>query len=223
MAILYLVRHGQASFGADDYDKLSEAGWQQARWLGEYFAQRGLQFSHTIRGSLRRHDETLQGIVDGMGSPTMPLTVVPGLNEFDSAPILQAKLGHVELKSLAHDKRAYFQVLRNALLEWAEHKLIPEGEHSYAVFRARVLEALDTVCAMPSKEPVLVVSSGGPISTILGHLLQVPRAITIDLNLQTRNASFAELAYNASSRRVVSFNNIPHLDTQERAGLITYA
>ena len=26
MGTLYLVRHGQASFGADDYDKLSELG-----------------------------------------------------------------------------------------------------------------------------------------------------------------------------------------------------
>lgn len=223
MAIIYLVRHGQASFGADDYDKLSDAGWQQARWLGEYFAQRGVQFSAVVRGSLRRHDETMQGILQGMGQASLQPQVEAGLNEFDSAPILQAKLGATNLQTLAHDKRAYFQILRNALLEWSAHQLLPQGEHSYAVFRARVLAALDTVCANPAPAPVLVVSSGGPISTIVGHLLQVPREVTIDLNLQTRNASFAELAYNASSRRVISFNNIPHLDTQARAAHITYA
>ena len=59
MAELVLVRHGQASFGADDYDRLSELGWQQSRWLGEYFRERGAAFDLILRGSLRRHAETL--------------------------------------------------------------------------------------------------------------------------------------------------------------------
>ena len=58
MAQLFLVRHGQASYGAADYDRLSELGWRQARWLGEHFAERGIRFDVHVRGTPRRHDET---------------------------------------------------------------------------------------------------------------------------------------------------------------------
>ena len=44
MALIELVRHAQASFGSAHYDRLSELGRQQSRWLGAYFAARGLVF-----------------------------------------------------------------------------------------------------------------------------------------------------------------------------------
>ena len=28
MPVIYLIRHGQASFGKEDYDQLSEMGWE---------------------------------------------------------------------------------------------------------------------------------------------------------------------------------------------------
>ena len=83
MAELILVRHGQASFGADDYDKLSDLGWRQSRWLGEYLAARGTRFDRVIRGSLRRHTETLDGIGEGMGKP-LDGREDARLNEYDS-------------------------------------------------------------------------------------------------------------------------------------------
>ena len=65
MSTLHLVRHGQASFGADDYDRLSELGWRQSRRLGEYWKGKGQQFDQIIMGTLRRHDETWRGIAEG--------------------------------------------------------------------------------------------------------------------------------------------------------------
>jgi len=64
MAELYLVRHAQAAFGTDDYDRLTELGHRQARWLGEYFAERGMGFDRVLTGTLRRHRETLQAIAE---------------------------------------------------------------------------------------------------------------------------------------------------------------
>jgi broad specificity phosphatase PhoE len=229
MTVLYLVRHGQASFGADDYDKLSQDGWQQARWLGEYFAARGLRFARATRGSLRRHDETLQGIEEGFaahaGQPLLqaPALVLPGLNEYDTRPVLRAKLGDIDEKALSQDRKAYFRLLREALIGWAKGELLPTGEQSYGVFRGQLMAAFDQACSAPTDLPVLVVSSGGPISNIVGSLLQVPLEITIDLNLQTRNASFSEIAFSAQGRRLMSFNNIPHLDTAARAAFVTYS
>jgi len=92
MAELVLVRHGQASFGADDYDKLSELGWRQSRWLGEYFAERGAAFDCVVLGSLRRHAQTLAGIAEGMGR-ALDGEEDARLNEYDSHTILRAHLG----------------------------------------------------------------------------------------------------------------------------------
>ena len=89
MGNLYLVRHGQASFGAADYDNLSDLGVQQSVRLGEYFAQKGIPFDAVLTGSLRRHTQTWNGIAQGAGLDHTPL-VWPGLNEYDSEAVIQA-------------------------------------------------------------------------------------------------------------------------------------
>ena len=78
MGTLYLIRHGQASFGADDYDQLSELGMRQAVRLGEWFHGKGVQFSAVMTGSLKRHVQTLEGIAKGMQWDGVPLSW-PGL------------------------------------------------------------------------------------------------------------------------------------------------
>ncbi len=65
---------------------------------------------------------------------------------------------------------------------------------------------------------VLVVSSGGPISTILAEVLGMPQRGVVDLNLQTRNTGITELQAGATRIHCVSFNNVPHLDRPDRAG-----
>ena len=92
MSTLHLVRHGQASFGADDYDRLSDLGWHQSRRLGEYWRGKGQQFDRVIVGTLRRQNETWQGIAEGLGiSPgSLPLMQTPSLNEYDSHEIGRA-------------------------------------------------------------------------------------------------------------------------------------
>ena len=72
MGSLYLVRHGQASFGADDYDQLSERGEAQAVRLGEYWRERGLSFDAVYAGTLKRHQQTLAGILQGLNPGTSP-------------------------------------------------------------------------------------------------------------------------------------------------------
>ncbi|WHI52392.1 phosphoglycerate mutase family protein [Microbulbifer sp. MLAF003] len=84
MAESIVVRHGQASFGADDYDNLSDVGWQQSRWLGEYWRKTGQKFDRILCGSLRRHRQTTVGICEGLGIDLdSHLTVVSQLDEFN--------------------------------------------------------------------------------------------------------------------------------------------
>ncbi len=220
MAELVLVRHGQASFGAEDYDRLSELGWQQSRWLGEYFRERSIVFDLVLRGSLRRHAETLQGIAEGMGV-ALDGGEDPRLNEYDSHALLSAHLKGKPMLQGA-DRREHFRVLREAMYAWADGTLAGHPHEPFAEFRGRVLAALGALRAGKAKRG-LVVSSGGPISTILAEVLGMPQRGVVDLNLQTRNTGITELQAGASRIHCVSFNNVPHLDRPDRAGALTYS
>lgn len=220
MAELVLVRHAQASFGAEDYDRLSELGWQQSRWLGEYFRERGAAFDRILRGSMRRHAETLSGIAEGMGK-RLEGAVDARLNEYDSHSLLQAHLKGGSLPK-TDDRREHFRILREAMYLWCDGTLSGAPHEPFAEFRGRVLAALGELRGGTAKR-VLVVSSGGPISTILAEVLGMPQRGVVDLNLQTRNTGITELQAGASRIHCVSFNNVPHLDRPDRTGALTYS
>ncbi len=213
------MRHAQASFGAEDYDRLSELGWRQARWLGEHFAAHGLAFDRVVRGTLRRHAETLEGIRQGMGL-AQDHEEHAGLDEYDAHAILRAHTGRETLQGA--DRRAHFRLLREALYAWTEGTLPVEAEHGFQGFRARVREALATLRSGGAQR-VLVVSSGGPISTILAEALGMPARGVVDLNLQTRNTGVTELRVSARAAHLVCFNAVPHLERPERRAALTYA
>jgi broad specificity phosphatase PhoE len=223
MAELVLVRHGQASFGAADYDRLSELGWRQSRWLGEYFAARGAAFDRHVRGSLRRHAETMAGIAEGMGRAELAAAAVEDgrLNEYDSHALLRAHLKGRPLPQ-GEDRRAHFRVLREAMYAWTDGTLAGHPHEPFADFRGRVLGALADLRSGAARR-VLVVSSGGPISTILAEVLGMPPRGVVDLNLQTRNTGITELQAGAARIHCVSFNNVPHLDLPGRDGALTYS
>ena len=224
MTELVLVRHAQASFGADDYDRLSELGWRQSRWLGEYLAERGTAFDKVLRGSLRRHAETVAGIAEGLGR-NLDAREDARLNEYDSHALMHAHLKGGPLPKGA-DRREHFRILREAMYAWTDGTL--EGTiaghalESFAGFRGRVLGVLADLRTARAKR-VLVVSSGGPISTILADVLGMPPRGIVDLNLQTRNTGITQLQAGASRIHCVSFNNVPHLDRPDRAGALTYS
>ncbi len=230
MGTLYLVRHGQASFGADDYDQLSELGHRQSRRLGAYFASRGLEFSATIRGSLKRQAETLVGIAEGMAQSggqdiTQDLnpTVWPGLNEYDSHAVISAihpmPLPKPETPALY---RQHFRILRDGLTQWMAGVTSPHGMPSYVEFVNGVASALAHV-RHNADGNVLMVSSGGPIATAVGHVLGCPPESTIELNLRIRNTAVSEFNFNPKRMNLVTFNTLPHLDDKDYAGWITHA
>lgn len=220
MAELVLVRHAQASFGADDYDRLSELGWRQARWLGEHFAERKLSFDRIVRGTLRRHEETLAGICEAMAiEPACEAHA--GLNEYDSAALLLAHTGCAQMPQ-GGERREHFRVLREALYAWAEGTLAVAPHADFVSFRSKVLSVLAALRASGARR-VLVVTSGGPISTMLAEVLGMPARGVVDLNLRTRNTGISELHFNERAIHCVSFNAVPHLDRPDRPGALTYS
>ena len=220
MGNLYLIRHGQASFGAEDYDNLSALGHQQAEQLGAYFKKKNLQFDTVITGTLRRHTQTWQGIAQGAGFAHEPLQM-PGLNEYDShAVIATIHPGKLEKPDTPELYRHHFRLLKDGLTQWMNGVVSPVGMPSYVDFQQGVVDALDHVRKKESGN-ILIVSSGGPISTAVGHILGTTPETTIELNLRIRNCSITEFAFTPKRHMLVTYNTLPHLE--ELPDWVTYA
>ncbi|GAB3652200.1 histidine phosphatase family protein [Ramlibacter alkalitolerans] len=223
MGTLYLVRHGQASFGAADYDQLSELGVRQSRRLGEYFGERGIHFDGLIAGTLRRHKQTLAGILEGMNRAGEHLAW-EGLNEYDSqALIATVHPGELPRPDSPELYRHHFRLLRDAMGRWMAGETRPAGMPSYADFVAGVTSALDHVRANHYGQNVLVVTSGGPISTAVGAVLGTAPQATIDLNMRIRNTAITEFAFTPKRHSLLTFNAVPHLDAAGFREWVTYA
>lgn len=226
MGTVYLVRHGQASFGAADYDQLSELGTRQCHALGTYFAERGVAFEAVLRGTLRRHAQSLEALGQGYAATQAALPAAlewPGLNEYDSEALIRAiHPGPLEAPRTPEVYRAHFRLLREALAAWMAGTSAPAGMPAYADWVAGITGALDHVRRAHTGN-VLLVSSGGPISTAVGHVLGTSAETTIELNLRMRNSSLTELAFTPKRHMLVAYNHLPHLDTPERRAWETYA
>jgi broad specificity phosphatase PhoE len=220
--MLYLVRHGQASFGADNYDQLSPLGMRQCQRLGEYFKSRGRRFDAVITGTLARQVQSQQAIATALGGAPEPLRL-PGLDEYDSAAVIAA----IHPQPLARPStpelyRHHFRLLRDGLSAWMAGRTQPQGMPGYAEFAAGVAAALAHVRTLGGGE-VLMVSSGGPISTAVGQVLGVAPDITIELNMRIRNSAVTEFHFNPKRLVLQTYNMLPHLDSEEFADWITYA
>ncbi len=223
MGTLYLVRHGQASFGAEDYDNLSDLGHMQSLRLGEYFGNHDIHFDGLIAGTLRRHKQTLEDLLKGMNRAGDHLSW-EGLNEYDSEAVIATVHPHKLQKPTSPEMyRHHFRLLRDGLAQWMAGVVSPRGMPSYIDFVAGVAGALDHVRANHYGQKVLIVTSGGPISTAVGHVLGTSPETTIDLNLRIRNTSITEFAFTPKRHMLVSYNAIPHLEERAYADWITYA
>ena len=231
MGTIYLVRHGQAAFGTDHYDRLTEIGFAQARLLGGYFGRRNIRFDAVFTGTLRRQTETAQGIFEGnpeVGPSPLPETF-PGLDEYKPEAIMMALTGNFPAPELAAARRdpvvvrEHFRVLREALLAWAEDRTKPEGMPVFQAFQDSAVEVLVEARRRFPDGNVLIVSSGGPIAAIVAATLNAPPATAIELNLRIRNSSLTEFAATPRRHNLISFNGLPHLDINPDITLVTYA
>ncbi len=223
MSIVFLVRHAQASFGAENYDALSALGARQAAWLGEYFAERGVRFARAMSGTLIRQQATARAILDAMGAPGPSLDTHCGLDEYPGEALYTAHTGRAPRAHQLADARDYWRTFRLAMQAWAEDRLV-EVPETWSDFGARVRDALDEAVRDTRRDDsILVVSSGGAIGRVIAEIAGAPPLTAIELNLQCRNSGFSELIAGGGTLRLLSFNNVPHLDTAQRRGSITFA
>lgn len=230
MGVIYVVRHGQAAFGTEHYDQLTEIGFTQARLLGAHFGRRKITFDAVFTGTLRRQIETADALL--ATHPELDASaraIMPGLDEYKPEAILQAFTGEFPAPFSAGAARRdpvvireHFRLLREALLAWAEDRTQPTGMMPFKEFQDGAVGALLEARQRYPNGHVLVVSSGGAIGAMVAQGLNAPPATAVELNLRIRNSSLTEYASTPRRHHLLSFNGLPHLE-YEAPALTTYA
>jgi broad specificity phosphatase PhoE len=231
MSTLYLVRHGQASFGSDDYDRLSPTGEAQVRELGRYFSGLGEHIDHIYSGSLRRQRQTAEIVAAELGASAPPIGIEPAFDEYDSDVILQtfakslspAELATAGWPELRHDRKKFQFFLERAARAWVEAQIQAEEMTPWHGFHGRISKALEHLMRSHGRSKTLLIStSGGVIGTVVAHVLGLSNHLGIELNWAVHNASITRLFYSSEKVSLSMFNALPHLDRAEWRHLITY-
>lgn len=207
-ARVWLIRHAQASFGSDDYDRLSKLGHAQADWLGAYLAGHDLRFDALTHGALRRHRETAERLLPLAPPPSTD----PRWDELDFEA-LQGAFTAATGRTVPMSRTGILDLFPDIYALWAEDGLGPDIE-PFAAFEARVAAALDA--ARQPGRTVLVVTSGGVIGMALAQVLGLGPRSAADLMLAAFNASIHRIEHEAGRWRLAEFNATPHLEAPGR-------
>ncbi len=235
MGSIYLIRHAQASFGAQDYDVLSPLGYRQAEALGDYLAQLGIRFDRCISGELHRQQDTARTTLARLdrsdkGPPSLEIDAA--FNEFQADAVIRA-----HLPELLEVEPNALHILRNAASHRAEfqrlftfvvHRWI-SGEHekeeleSWSSFLERVAGGLERLLEQAEKsDKIVVFTSGGTITALLQRIIGVPAVKAFELNWQIVNTSLSQLKFRGREVALASFNSHAHLQLLKNPELVTH-
>jgi broad specificity phosphatase PhoE len=226
MPAILLARHGQASFGTADYDRLSPTGIDQTAALAADLERRGVRIDAVVSGTMARQRGTAEPVATIAGCP---LTIDAGWDEFDSADVFE----HHSSSTLREERpdgsdlpeissREFQAVLDDALHSW-----IAAGERSataeaWPAFARRVAAARAALLdRLGPGETALVSTSGGVIAAICVELLAVPDATAVAFNRVTVNTGVTRIVHGRSGTTLVTFNEHTHLEEDGRS-LVTY-
>lgn len=223
MATLLLIRHGQASYGEVDYDRLSIRGQEQARALGRFLANARIDQLYT--GPLVRQVGTATIAAEEAGNLPTP-TTLQELAEYPAFDLLQhfmPKLVATDAKFAALTQTPTRELANEAfhtiLGRWARDEWDVEGVERVTAFRARVQRGLDRIVRdVRAGARIAVVTSAGPIGVAVGLTFGATEHHMIRTSIVIRNASISELRFRSRDfdwhpERValVEFNSTHHL------------
>lgn len=221
MAELYLIRFAQASFGADDYYKLSELGHKKSYALGKALASQATQPDTWIISVMPRHRETIEGIAKGIRLNAISAKIQTSLNEFDFTGLLNAKYSGLTLPEKMHtDRKTHFRILRKTVLEWQADD-IENPPETWTEFEQRI-EVTKKFITRDGSNKVLARSSGAAISQMVAAALQTPRKQQIRLQLQMQNCAANRFIFTRKGFYMHEFNESPHI-TQKTNHFLTYS
>jgi broad specificity phosphatase PhoE len=225
MGVLLLVRHGQASIDAVNYDQLSDVGRRQARAVGGRLAHADLSVERVACGTSTRQRDTAAELAAALNFPEAQLRTDARLDEFDHVDLLAA---HPAAEAIAArpigTEPGVPAALEEAIARWiaADRNDQPEGgvaySESHASFVARTVEAVTALTDAPGTS--LAVTSAGVIAAVSATALGMPAERWPSLAGRMVNSSITRMASTKGGAVLMSLNDYAHLE-HERA-LITY-
>lgn len=216
MPIIALVRHGQASFGAADYDELSPLGRRQAELVGVELGRRRLRDPWLLSGRLRRQQDTARLLAAAAGIPDRP-RLDGRWDEYDHLGLLRRYVDPARVDRAGQDQRAFQRLLDEALTAWAD-----DPDPGWAEFRDAGVSALRELAAdLPAGRDAVVVTSGGVLAALAAALLEAPLPTMIALNRVAVNAAITTVVVGRMGVHLMSFNEHAHVAGEQRA-LLTH-
>lgn len=212
MPHITLVRHGQANTDARDeesYDKLSDLGHQQARWLGSHMRATGDRFQRVYCGTLTRHIETAQSMEAHEHAEIVRDERLNEFAYFTLSQLMEEQHGLV----VPSEREGFVEHLPSVLGAW-ERGEIEGAPESYQDFAARVRDAMADIAIGQGR--ALVVTSGGLIGTATRQTLDLDVRGWSKMCLAIMNTSVHRWQMVLDQPLLVQFNNVAHLETPER-------
>ncbi|MPY84833.1 MAG: histidine phosphatase family protein [Actinophytocola sp.] len=212
MGAIYLVRHGQASFGSDDYDQLSGLGAEQSTVAGAELRRRGVEFTEVRCGTMARQRDTAT-------SAGYDAVVDERWNEYDFIDIVR---GHGPELTDPLDRRGFQTALDEALLAWIAAEDGSSCAETWTAFTKRVNTAFDELVGrVPKGGSALVFTSGGVIGALAARAIGDQAGAFTALHRVTCNAGITKLVTGRSGTTLLAFNDHAHFEAEHR-NLLTY-
>lgn len=231
MTTIYLIRHGQASFGAESYDKLSPNGELQAILLGQYFNQILKEAPYVVAGSMQRHQQTAT-LALAQCFPEVEFETDQAWNEFNHQQVFaqyeprfnQPHLLKQDVENEINPRAYLAKIFEGAIGRWTGGEYHHEYDESWPHFKNRVESALQNLCdelAKTKPRYAVVFTSGGVISVVAGKLLELNPNRTFALNWAMTNASMTTLRLVGNEPQLLSLNE-HHFIKAENSQLLTW-
>ncbi|NMO18328.1 histidine phosphatase family protein [Pyxidicoccus fallax] len=229
MGVVYLVRHGQASFGAADYDQLSETGVAQSRVLGETLRPRMPRVDAVITGTLVRHRQTADACLAAMGVK-LDARRSAAFDEFDMDEIIVRYEPKYEdrtvlmqdIATAPEPRRAFQELFSLAVARWVSGRHDDDYKEPWRAFRERCIRGMEELIReLGASKNALVFTSGGPITAICQELLRTPDEHAFRLNTALANCGVTKVVYSERTRFLSTLNEHGHFEGTQRA-LLTY-
>ena len=234
MATIYLIRHGQASFGADDYDKLSVLGARQAHVLGEYLRDCDIVFDAVYSGDLLRQRETAQLAISSHPGEVSH-HIDPRFNEIRN----DEQVKYLVPELVKHDpalrvlierglssSKDYQKVIDAVFNYWVSPRCDDTRIQSWSDYSGGVRQAVtDVMQAQGGGKTVGIFTSGGTIATIVAQVLGLSGEDTYKFYEPIFNCSVSQLFYSGAKISLSYFNDrsfLQVLGTQNGENLLSY-
>lgn len=233
MGQIYLVRHGQASFGTSNYDRLSDLGKEQGRLLGKWFAESGQRIDKVVTGDMQRHRETAEACLSMLPAapPRDAWLCDPGFNEYDHDDVLRRHrpdfVDPVAVKQFLSEqddaKKVFQRLFEDSMSRWMSGRHDAEYREPWPVFRERCIAALHRLLeSAGASQNIVVFTSGGTIATLCQHLLSLQDRQMAELNWTLVNAAVTKLLYRPGRVTLSYMNSYAHLEMLGEKHTITY-